>query len=224
MIPENWILDNIYEYAIDVKKGDRIAARDMYDDIVRYLRYYSKHMSDVPVHKSTPDYCLGEICFDSIERLSHFKIAYKGITSYLEEELPQAPDIPVGEIRFVTFDIIFCCFLYEDIRYARVHLNNTIRSPPTGEGFRVFTEPLDRWSRRVASEYWEKESDRDCRARNDQFDAGECLEDEMFDMYTGRIYNDGEGVFWKTSVKDTTEFIHGVRIRDAYSVAEENES
>jgi len=218
MIPEQYILDKIYEYSLDRAKGDRLIARETYNEIVRYVKVYSERMSDVPLNRATPEYCLGEICFSTKKRLQHFKSWYSRLSLFLYDELPYAKSIPVPEVRYVIFDIIFCCFLYDDVKYARVHLNNTIRVPKSGEAARVFAEPIDIWARRVADDYWFTESDRDCKARNAEFDASECLEEEIFDLYTGHIADDGTGEFYKASVSDMSEFIGGVRIRDVWSM------
>lgn len=210
--------DTIYKHLLAKYHGDHVAAINAHNDVMRYMKLYARDISEVSERKATPKYCVADICFDTVSRKRHFKSLYSGVYRVLEigEELPE----PEYEIRFVTFDIIFCCFYGGDLKYSRLHLNNIVRVPEVGEGFFVFGEDINTWAMRVAKDYWSAESDRDCNARNYSLDAGLCYEDDITTVYTGRINNDGSGNFYKHGGVDISEFKDGIRIRDVYRVGE----
>lgn len=212
--------DTIYKHLLAKHYGDHVAAIDAHDEVMRYLRLYAKDISEVSERKATPDYCVSDICFDTISRMRQFRSLYPDVFMVVEigEELPE----PEYEARFVVFDILFCCFYGNDLKYSRLHLNTRIRVPEIGRGFYVFDEDINTWADRVTREYWEAESSRDCAARNYALDAGLCYDGDTLDVYTGYIANDGSGNFYKNTGADLSGFVDGVRIRKVYRVGEDS--
>ena len=213
------VSDVIYRYLLGKSHGDRVVALASHDEVMRYLRLYAKDISEVSESKAIPKYCVGDVCFDTVSRRKQFESVYSGVCNVLREgeELPK----PEYEVRFVVFDVLFCCFYGGDLRYSRMHLNNRIRVPEVGMGFYVFDEDIDVWADRVTKAYWDAESDRDCKARNADLDAGMCFDDDITDLYTGHINNDGSGNFYKHSGVDISKFVEGIRIRKVYRIKEE---
>lgn len=99
------VRDAIYEYFVHKYRGDRLKAMTSADDVFKYIDLYGKHISEMPSSKQIPEYCIGQICFDTRSRRDLFYSIYPDIAPIIEEVSVEPPTIQVEE-RYVLFDMM----------------------------------------------------------------------------------------------------------------------
>lgn len=65
---------------------DRLAVRDCFEEMVRYLDLYSDDLDDVGVVRQGDKYCIGNISFDTIARRRLFDSLYPKFLDFLSEK------------------------------------------------------------------------------------------------------------------------------------------
>lgn len=202
------VSDNIYTHFLYKYKGDRVHAIRARDEVLSFLRLYSKHISEVKPEKATPEYCFGEWCFDTKSRARLFASIYP-VASEVIKIPPPLPPVPERIYRYVEFDILFCCYypkesddiLYANIVYGLIHT----------EVKYSFKENLKEWADRVTKYKWETVSMEVCRLRHDKFESAQC--NDLVGIDTHKVEFDKTGILKieKTTI-DPKKFVNGVRI------------
>lgn len=103
------IEEAVVGYCNERHKGDRLAVRDCYDEMVNYLELYSNDILDVSAVRRGSKYCVGNISFVNIYRKNLFESVYPVFVNFLAEK------VVTRRVYTILADIV-CC-LDSDVRY-----------------------------------------------------------------------------------------------------------